>query len=149
MSDEVKKNLAKKIVDKMLEKDNFSRWLGIEVIETGAGNSVLRMTIREEMLNGFGICHGGVTFSLADSAFAFASNAHGRVAVALDTVMSFSNPVNVGDTLTATTEEQKIGRSTGIYDITVTNQNGKKVGLFRGTVFRTEKEYFPELKEEK
>ena len=149
MTDNDKNKLAEKVVDKMMEKDNFSRWLGIEVIETGAGKSVLRMKVREEMLNGFGICHGGVTFSLADSAFAFASNAHGRVAVALDTVMSFPNPVNVGDVLTAKATEQKIGRSTGIYDITVTNQNGKKVGLFRGTVFRTEKEYFPELKEEK
>jgi len=140
-----KNELASKIVTQMIEKDHFSKWLGIEVLETGAGISTLRMIVRQEMLNGFGICHGGVTFSLADSAFAFASNAHGRVAFALDIVMSYPNPVNLGDVLTATAEEQKIGKSTGIYDITITNQTGKKVGLFRGTVFRTDKEYFPEI----
>ena len=76
------------VVDQMYNNDSFSQWLGIERVQDGAGKSVLRMTVRKEMLNGFDIAHGGITYSLADSALAFASNGHGRMAVSVETSIS-------------------------------------------------------------
>ncbi len=144
-----KNELAQKVVSKMLEHDEFSKWLGIEVLNISPGYSKLKMKIRKEMLNGFHTCHGGITFSLADSALAFASNNHGRVAVALETSIAFPAPVVEGDELTAIAEEQSKGNSVGVYNVSVINQAGVKVGVFRGTVYRTKKEYFPEEKIEK
>lgn len=130
-----------KIVDKMMETDAFSQWLGIEVIESKEGYCQLKMTVRPEMCNGFGIIHGGVTFSLADSALAFASNAYGRLSVALECSISYPNPVNVGDTLFAEATEINLSNKIGIYNIPVTNQHGMLVGAFKGTVYRTGKEW--------
>jgi len=130
-----------KIVDKMMETDAFSQWLGIEVIESKEGYCQLKMTVRPEMCNGFGIIHGGVTFSLADSALAFASNAYGRLSVALECSISYPNPVNVGDTLFAEATEVNLSNKIGIYNIPVTNQHGLLVGTFKGTVYRTGKEW--------
>lgn len=130
-----------KIVNKMMETDAFSQWLGIEVIESKEGYCQLKMMVRPEMCNGFGIIHGGVTFSLADSALAFASNAYGRLSVALECSISYPNPVNVGDTLFAEATEVNLSNKIGIYNIPVTNQNGVLVGAFKGTVYRTEKEW--------
>jgi acyl-CoA thioesterase len=135
-------NTAEKIVSHLLEKDEFSRWLGIKVLDTKPGYSKLKMKIRKEMMNGFHTCHGGITFSLADSALAFASNNYGRVSVALETSIAFSIPVLEGDELFAEAEEQSKGNSIGIYNVTVSNQSGIKVGIFRGTVYRTKKEFF-------
>jgi len=140
-----KKDLADKVVAKMLEHDRFSKWLGIKIIKIEPGYSELKMKIRDEMVNGFHTCHGGVTFSLADSALAFASNNYGRIAVALETNIAFPVPVYVGDELTATAIEQSKGNSIGIYNVIIRNQKGIKVGIFRGTVYRTKKEFFPEL----
>ncbi len=137
--------LAEKVVNKMVEHDEFSRWLGISVLVIKPGYSKIKMKIRKEMLNGFHTCHGGITFSLADSALAFASNNYGRVAVALETNIAFPVPVYKDDVLTAEAIEQSKGNSIGIYNITVTNQAGKKVGVFRGTVYRTKKEHFSEV----
>lgn len=130
-----------KIVTKMMETDAFSQWLGIEVIESNEGYCQLKMKVRPEMCNGFGIIHGGVTFSLADSALAFASNAYGRLSVALECSISYPNPVNVGDTLFAEATEVNLSNKIGIYNIPVTNQNGVLVGAFKGTVYRTSKEW--------
>lgn len=130
-----------KIVTKMMETDAFSQWLGIEVIESKEGYCQLKMKVRPEMCNGFGIIHGGVTFSLADSALAFASNAYGRLSVALECSISYPNPVNVGDTLFAEATEVNLSNKIGIYNIPVTNQNGVLVGAFKGTVYRTSKEW--------
>jgi len=130
-----------KIVTKMMETDAFSQWLGIEVIESKEGYCQLKMTVRPEMCNGFGIIHGGVTFSLADSALAFASNAYGRLSVALECSISYPNPVNVGDTLFAEATEVNLSNKIGIYNIPITNQNGVLVGAFKGTVYRTGKEW--------
>jgi len=138
-----KDELAGKVVEQMLVHDQFSKWLGIEVKEIKPGDSKLKMKIRKEMLNGFHTCHGGITFSLADSALAFASNNHGRVAVALETSIAFPTPVYEGDELMAIAQEQSKGNSVGVYNVTVTNQAKVKVGVFRGTVYRTKKEYFP------
>ncbi len=136
--------LAQKVVDKMYSKDGFSNWLGIEVIETGVGKSVLRMTVRKEMLNGFGIAHGGITYSFADSALAFSSNSHGRMSVSVETSISHIQQVKEGDVLTAVAEEQSISNKIAVYHITVTNQERTRVALFKGTVYRTAKEWFPE-----
>ncbi len=135
------KEIAEKVTAKMILNDEFSRWLGIEVVEQNSGFSKLKMKIRKEMLNGFHICHGGVTFSLADSALAFASNSYGKIAVALETSIAFTAPVYEGDELTAIAEEQSKGNSVAVYNVTVTNQSGVKVGIFRGTVYLTKKEH--------
>ena len=133
------KDPAVKIVDKMFDQDAFSQWLGIEVVQAEQGKSVLRMKIRNEMVNGFGLAHGGIAFSLADSALAFASNAYGRLSVALDCSISFPVAVKVGDELTATANELSLTNRTATYLIEVTNQKNEKVAFFKGTVYRTSK----------
>ncbi len=140
------KDLANKIVDKMLDEDKFSQWLGIEKVVVEPGYCVLRMKVREEMVNGFGIAHGGIAYSFADSALAFASNAYGRLSVALDCVISYPAAVNVGDELICEAKEFSLTKSTGTYLIEVTNQKKQKVAFFKGTVFRTHKEWFSENK---
>lgn len=130
---------AKKVVDHMMEKDLFSNWLGVEIIEIREGYSKIKMIIRNEMVNGFGIVHGGVTFSLADSAFAFACNNRNNLSVALDTSINFIKPVHVDDILIAEAQEIHNGRSTGLYQISITNQHNHTVALFKGTCFRTNK----------
>lgn len=134
-----KNELATKVVNHLMENDLFSQWLGIEVLEVAEGYSKIKMTVRKEMINGFGIVHGGVAFSLADSAFAFACNNRNNLSVALDTSINFIKPVHVDDVLTAEAKELHNGRSTGLYHITITNQHGHVVALFKGTCFRTGK----------
>ena len=133
---------AQKVVNHMMEHDRFSQWLGIKCLVMEAGKSIIQMQVREEMLNGFGLIHGGIAFSLADSALAFASNAYGRLSVALESSISYPAPVNNGDTLTATAEELSLTNRIGVYQITISNQQGVKVAFFKGTVYRTSKEYF-------
>ncbi len=127
------------VVSHMMQHDLFSQWLGIEVLDVKEGYSKIRMTIREEMINGFGIVHGGIAFSLSDSAFAFACNNRNVLSVALDTSINFTKPVHVGDILTAEAKELHNGKSTGLYHITVLNQHDHIVALFKGTCFRTNK----------
>src|SRR5258705_13451915 len=93
--------IHQEVVDHMMENDFFSQWLGIEVLEIKEGYSKIKMTVRKEMVNGFGIVHGGISFSLADSAFAFACNNRNNLLVALDTSINFIKPVYVGDILTS------------------------------------------------
>lgn len=131
--------LANKVVAHMMEHDKFSQWLGITVLEIKEGYSRIQMTVREEMMNGFGIVHGGIAFSLADSAFAFACNNRNNLSVALDTAINFTKAVNIGDTLVAEAKENHNGRSTGLYLITITNQKNEQVAYFKGTCFRTGK----------
>lgn len=123
----------------MMQTDLFSQWLGIEVLEVREGYSKIRMTLRDEMMNGFGQIHGGIPFSLADSAFAFACNNRNNLSVALDTSITFTKATKPGDVLTAEAKELHNGRSTGLYLITITNQKGEQVALFKGTCFRTGK----------
>ena len=127
------------VVDHMMENDFFSQWLGIQVLEIKEGYSKIKMAVRKEMVNGFGIVHGGIPFSLADSAFAFACNNRNNLSVALDVTITFTKPVNVGDELTAEAKEFHNGKSTGVYLIAVTNQKNEQVALFKGTCFRTGK----------
>ena len=130
---------AKEVVDHMMENDSFSQWMGLEVLDVKDGYSKVRMTIRKEMVNGFGIVHGGLAFSLADSAFAFACNNRNNISVALDVTITFTKAVNVGDILTAEAKEVHNGQSTGVYLITITNQKNEQVAFFKGTCFRTGK----------
>jgi acyl-CoA thioesterase len=131
--------IHEEVVNHMMENDFFSQWLGVEVIDVKEGYSKIKMTIRKEMVNGFGIVHGGLPFSLADSAFAFACNNRNNLSVALDVTITFTKAVNVGDVLTAEAKEIHNGRSTGVYLITVANQKNEQVALFKGTCFRTGK----------
>lgn len=136
---EEQNQLAKVVVAHMMKHDLFSQWLGISVNDVREGYSKITMEVRPEMINGFGIVHGGIAFSLADSAFAFACNNRNNLSVALDTAINFTKPVKVGDKLTAEANEMHNGRSTGIYHIRVSNQAGELVALFKGTCFRTGK----------
>jgi len=127
------------VVTHMMKHDLFSQWLGIEVLDVKEGYSKIKMTVREEMINGFGIVHGGIAFSLSDSAFAFACNNRNVLSVALDTSINFLKPVAVGDVLTAEAKELHNGKSTGLYHISISNQNDHLVAIFKGTCYRTNK----------
>ena len=140
------KELANKIVDKMMAEDKFSQWLGIETVLIEQGHCILKMKIREEMINGFGSSHGGIAFSFADSALAFASNAYGRLSVALECSISFAIAVKVGDELICEAKELSLTNKTGTYHMEISNQKNEKVAFFKGTVYRTSKEWFPENK---
>ena len=139
IAQEANDTLAKKVVEKMMKDDLFSQWLGINVLEIKEGYSKIQMTLREEMINGFGVIHGGIAFSLADSAFAFACNNRNNLSMALDTNITFTKATKPGDSLTAEAKELHNGRSTGLYLITVINQHNEQVALFKGTCFRTGK----------
>ena len=132
---------ATRIISAMYDNDSFSQWLGIERLEDAPGRSVLRMTVRAEMTNGFGIAHGGITFSLADSALAFASNSRGQHAVSIETAIAHTHPVKVGDVLTAEAVEDNLSNRLGHYRVTVRNQAGEVVGLFKGIVYRKNEEW--------
>ena len=134
-------NVAERVVSRMFDQDWFSQWLGIERKEIGVGRCVLSMVIRKEMLNGFAIAHGGIAYALADSALAFASNAHGRKAVSVETSISHTVALKEGEVITATAEEVSLSDKIGIYHVTVINQEGKTVALFKGTVYRTAKNW--------
>jgi len=131
--------LPEQVVTQMLQNDRFSQWLGIEVLEIKTGYAKTKMTVRKEMMNGLGIVHGGIAFSLADSTFAFACNNRNNLSVALDTSINFLKPVHVEDVLIAETKEIHNGKSTGLYQITITNQKEHIVAVFKGTCFRTNK----------
>ena len=134
-----KDELAGKVVAKMMELDYFSQWLGIEVMDVKEGYSKIKMTVRKEMMNGFGIAHGGIAFSLADSAFAFASNSDGKITVALDVSISFSKAIKEGDIIIAEAKQMNKSSRTGLYLIEIKNQLDELVALFKGTCYRTEK----------
>jgi acyl-CoA thioesterase len=127
------------VVTHMMQNDLFSQWLGIQVLEVSEGYSKIKMLVRNEMINGFGIVHGGIAFSLADSAFAFACNNRNQLSVALDTSINFIKAVHVGDELIAVAKEIHNGKSTGLYQVSITNQNNDVVAIFKGTCFRTNK----------
>jgi acyl-CoA thioesterase len=135
-------DLAERVVRHMMDNDAFSRWLGIEVVAVAPGRAAVRMAVRAEMLNGFAVGHGGVAFSLADSALAFAANTHGQVAVALENSIFYPHPVAAGDVLTATAEEVSAANRVAVYHVTVTREDGTKVGVFRGSVYRTKRRHF-------
>ena len=128
---------AQALVSAMVTRDGFSAWLGIEIVEVRPAACTLRMRVRSDMLNGFGMCHGGIPYSLADSALAFACNTHGTVTVSIQNTISYPLPVMEGDILTAVAEEESAGNRIAFYRVSVTNQSSAVVALFRGTVYRT------------
>jgi len=136
-------DLAKKVVDKMMGGDAFSQWLGIEILEITAGFCKLKMKVRDEMTNGFDIAHGGITYSLADSCLAFAANSHGIQALSIETSISHTQKAISGNLLTATAKEINKSTKTALYYITITNQNNIEIAHFKGTVYRTKKEWLP------
>jgi acyl-CoA thioesterase len=140
MADADPQALAERVVARMVEHDAFSRWLGVEILDVRPGGATLRMRVRDEMLNGFGVCHGGVTFSLADSAFAFASNSHGRVSLSIENSMTYPAAVRAGDVLVARAEEESGSARLGFFRVVVTNQRDETVALFRGTVYKTSRD---------
>lgn len=131
--------LANEVVQHMTQNDFFSEWLGVQVEEIREGYSRIRLSIRKEMINSFGIVHGGIPFSLADTAFAYACNNRNNLSVALDCSITFTKTINLGDTLVAEAQEIHNGRSTGVYLIAIRNQEQQQVALFKGTCFRTGK----------
>jgi len=116
----------------MFAADRASKGLGMTISHLGEGTATLTMTIRDDMLNGFDICHGGFITTLADSAFAFACNSRNVVTVAAGLTVDFLAPAHGGDVLTAAASETSRAGRTGVYDIVVTNQHGRRVALVRG-----------------
>lgn len=129
----------KEIVDQMMQTDRMSQWLGISVLAYTPGNVICQMTVRDEMVNGMKIAHGGITYSLSDSALAFAVNAHGIKSVSVETSISHLQPVQIGDQLTTSTKELSLSRKIGVYLIEIVNQHQETVSSFKGTVYRTGK----------
>jgi acyl-CoA thioesterase len=136
----MEKSKATRIVDRMMGKDLFSQWLGIERLGEREGYCKLKMVIRPEMCNGFEIAHGGISYSFADSALAFASNSHGRQSVSIETSISHLQPLKPGDVLIATAEEKSRSNKVAVYEVRVEREN-QLVALFKGTVYRKEKDW--------
>jgi acyl-CoA thioesterase len=136
--------LASKIVNKMMSNDSFSKWLGIEIIELSEGFCKLQMKIRDDMTNGFKIAHGGITYSLADSALAFASNSNGFQSLTIESSINYFKKVNSGDILSAVTNEINKTEKIANYSIVVSNQNNEEIANFNGKVHRTKQQWFPE-----
>lgn len=132
----------------MLANDAAAHFLGIQLGEIGPGTATTTMLVGAQHLNGHNICHGGFIFTLADSAFAFACNSHNQIVVAQHNTISFVSPGKQGETLTATaTETSRVGRS-GIYDVTVTNENGRVIAEFRGCSRVIQGQHFDENEEQ-
>lgn len=131
---------AQMIAEEIINKDNFIRWLRVKVLHVEIGYSQIEMEVREEMLNGLGIAHGGILFALADSAFALAANSRHNSSVAWEASITFTKPVKLWDKLTAETKEIHNGKNAGLYLVTITNQRNEPVALFKGSSFRLRKE---------
>jgi len=129
----------REVYDILMQKDAFSRWLGLVPDEIAPGSCKLHFRVTENMLNGFEIIHGGVVFAAADSAFAFACNTYGMLSVALDAHISFIASAKLHDVLYVEAKEKHRGRKTGFYDIRVTQQDGSLVASFQGTAYQTSK----------
>lgn len=126
------KGRAAKSAEAMWAGDRASEWLGMSLVEVDEGRATLRLTVRKHHCNGHGICHGGVTFSLADSAFAFACNSRNQRAVAQHNQISYVAPAHSGDVLTAEAREVSLAGRNGLYDARVVNQDGTVIAEFRG-----------------
>lgn len=129
------------IVDLMYNKDAFSQWLGIERIREGDGTSHIKMQIRKEMCNGFDIAHGGISYSFADSAFAFASNGYGKKSVSIETSISHVAPLYIGDQIEAKAKQIHRSNKLAVFEVVVSKLDGTVVALFKGTVYVTSKEW--------
>ena len=128
------------IPHKMLSQDAFSQWLGIEILECEVGRFKLGMTIRKDMINSMNKAHGGISYSLADAAFGFAANTHGKYAVSIETSINHIEAVNEGDYLVAESVIEKVKNKLGFNVIEVKREE-ELVALFKGIVYRTQKDW--------
>jgi acyl-CoA thioesterase len=135
---------ARRSAEAMWANDTASKWVGLDLVEVGPGRAVMTCRVRDEHLNGHGICHGGVIFTLADSAFAFACNSHNRVAVAQHNTISYLSPGQPDEVLRAEAVEQALSGRSGLTDVTVTGGDGRIVALFRGASRQIQGSHFAE-----
>ena len=136
--------VAQRCADIMWEDDHAARGLGIAITAVSAGRATLRMTVRQDMVNGHGICHGGFIFTLADTNFAYACNGYNHRAVAAGVDINFITPAHLGDVLTADGGMRHQGGRSGVYDIEVRNQDDRLIALFRGRSSRIKGQFFDE-----
>ena len=129
-----------KIPYKMLSQDAYSQWLGIEILECEIGRCKVAMTVRKEMLNSMQKAHGGITYSLADTAFGFAANTHGKFSVSIETSINHIEAVNEGDYLVAESVIEKVNNKLG-FNIIEVKRADELVALFKGVVYRTQKDW--------
>lgn len=132
---------AIQIADSMLAADTFSRWLGVRIIGIQPGKCHATLQVTPDMCNGFGVAHGGIAFSLADSACSFAVNAHGRKAMSVDTSISQFKAIQPGDVLHCYATEESLGKKIGVYRAEVLNQDEVRIAVFKGTYYRSEKKW--------
>ena len=135
--------LAERVVHAMLARDEFSRMLGMRLVAVSPRAATVTLTVRDDMVNGFGVCHGGVAFALADSAFAFACNTHGRVTVSIENSITYPRKISVGDVLVASAREETASSRLGYYRVEV-RRGDELVSVFQGTAYRTDKPFFPD-----
>ena len=135
---------AQRSADIMWASDHAAQWLGLRLTDVGEGRSVMEFTVAAEHCNGHGICHGGLTFALADTAFAYACNSRNQRAVAQHNVISYIAPGKLGDVLTATAREVTLNGRSGIYDVAVHNQAGDLIAEFRGMSRMIKGQFFDE-----
>jgi len=126
------KERAEKSAKAMWSTDGASQWLGMVLVSVDEGQAIMRLTVEAHHCNGHGMCHGGITFSLADSCFAFACNSRNQATVAQNNMITFTAPARLGDTLTASAREVSLTGRSGIYDVRVENQDGQTVAEMRG-----------------
>ncbi|MCT8338705.1 hotdog fold thioesterase [Flavobacteriaceae bacterium TK19130] len=131
---------GERIPHKMLRLDPFSKWLGIEILEVELGRCKVGMTIRKEMLNSMQKAHGGISYSLADTAFGFAANTHGKFAVSIETSINHIEALNEGDYLVAESVIEKVNRKLG-FNVVEVKRGEELVALFKGVVYRTSKDW--------
>ncbi len=129
------------VKERMLENDHYSQWLGVELLKIKGGYSKIKMVVRKEMLNGFQIAHGGISFGFADSAFAFASNSRGKLAYSISTDINHLQKVFEGDVLFAEAIEEHYNGKIGKYKVDVRNQNDILVATFNGLVYVSKKDW--------
>ena len=132
---------GEQIIHKMLETDAFSKWLGIELVSYEENEVVVKMKVREEMNNGFSITHGGISYALADSAFAFLSNSYGRHAVSVDSSITHTSKVVAGDILWARAQKINKGNRIASFSVKVNKQNKELIAHFKGTVYISSQEW--------
>ncbi|MFQ5955569.1 MAG: hydroxyphenylacetyl-CoA thioesterase PaaI [Kiloniellales bacterium] len=143
--EELAQQIAETVGRVMIERDQLAQALGIELKAIRPGRVRLTMAVRQDMANAHGACHGGVIFTLADTAFGYAGNATNQTTVALSADIRFVAPVHAGDRLTAEAEERSLRGRIGVYDVTVTNHDGELVALFRGLAYRLDREVVPDI----
>lgn len=136
MTDLTPQQLAEACAESMFSRDLATQKLGMKILSVAPGKAVLTMQVDDRMIQGHGNCHGGYLFALADSAFAFSCNTYDKATVAQGCSIEYIKPAMEGDLLTATAEEKSRGGRTGVYDITITNQNKQVIAYFRGKSYQ-------------